>query len=300
MKKFLPIVGLVFLLVFSSNVSAQVTGLDAPSSYRPETLADIPHEFVYPTSPFYFLKEFKENTELLLSFRPEDRFKTLLRISRSRLAESDNGFATLRFEVARKSLDRYNLLLRELNNAYKTIANKDSFKVVMTNDLEGNVSMLSTLATRYPEKSSLKNIHPAKDNTREVIYENVPTSVRTITPLRLDNLKSFNYIFDIRNKIKFDGLHVPQSIWVPLFLGDRAPLIPNEKFGLEDYFEPYKNAENYLIIGNFTEDARQFARRIVESSIGANKTIYILEGGFVNYAMSTDFLMEGTLMETGR
>lgn len=281
-------------------MQAQVTGLDEPSTFKPETQASLPHEFVFSTSPYYFLKELRENVELLLSFRPEDRFKTLLRISRSRLAEADNGFASLRFESAKKSLDQYNLLIKDINRTYQKVSNKDSFKIVMTNDLEGNASMLTTLASRYPEKSSLKIIHPTKDNTRDVIYENVPTSVRTITPLKLDDIKSFNYIFDIRNKIKYNGLHVPGAIWVPLFLNDTPPLIPNDKFPLEDFFEPYKGAQNFLIIGNFTEDARQFARRVVESNIGKDKIIYILEGGFVNYAMSTDFPLEGSLMGTGR
>lgn len=288
MKKLLPIAlgTAIFLVLLIPNTYG--THLEGTTT----GVKQIPTVLILPNSPFYPLKLLKENIELLISFSDKDKFQTSMRHSRSRLSEAGDLLLNLNLKEADKIFQAYDRSIENASTFYAKTNDKDKLKIIMVSEVEKNVHLLEDNASRFPERESVRIIFRSKDITRAVIYDNIPGLIRFVTPITLDNLRQYSFVFDIRPKLKYDLLHIPGSILVPVF----SPTIPpvfNDKFPLDDFLTDYKNAESYLIVGNYTGDALDFAKKVKDSEIGKVKEIYILENGFVNYAMNTDYPMEG-------
>lgn len=290
MKKHLLAILLLasFSFIYSSSVQgSHLEDTDTQSKLDYSTL-------ILPNSPFYTLKIFKENFEFAVSFNNQSKFTILIGQSRSRLNEIHDSLLNLRLAEAKKLFQDYKKLLDRAANIYENSADRESFKILMTNEIDRNVNILTDLSLKFPERESVKQLYIAKDDTRGVIYRFVPGLVKIITPIALDSLKQYSFAFDIRPKLKYDQLRIPGSTHVLLYSGGVTPTI-DEKFPFDDFLKKYLTVKRFLIIGNFTGDALDFANKIKEREMGQDKEIYVLENGFVNYAMNTDYPKEGRL-----
>jgi hypothetical protein len=119
MKKILFLILFVFLLgivspkILAAETSSKTDPLDK-IEYSPRLL---------PTSPFYFLKQWKEKVELVLARTPEKKVAKRLEIANRRLAEL-KAVVGKKPELAQELADRYEEQLGKLEEEAQTLEEK--------------------------------------------------------------------------------------------------------------------------------------------------------------------------------
>ncbi len=119
MKRFwATVLVLVLFFTFGNLIAKAEETVSMPASPMPtSTAAAVPiyHPRLLPTSPFYFLKQLKENVELIFAFSPEKKLEKRLEFATRRLAEA-NAVAKKHPQLAQKFMDRYQKQLQKVED----------------------------------------------------------------------------------------------------------------------------------------------------------------------------------------
>lgn len=159
-KKILLVLFLSLSLIFSTNVHAQEatssTDLLEQINYEPDLL---------PTSPFYFLKTWKEKIEIAFARTPQEKIEKRIEFANRRLAEL-RALASENPDRVERLSQRYQEELNLIQNEVKNISEQERDRImehVAEVTLKHQEILLDNLE-KAPEKAQ-KGLENALDNS---------------------------------------------------------------------------------------------------------------------------------------
>lgn len=150
------------LIIFSLLLSTVVLAKDF----------ELPEAGITPDSPFYFIKSWKEQIQLFLTFNTEQKAKQYLHLAEVRLAEYQKMVEKGKTKIAEKTLNKYqNQLNRALEKA-EELKNMRKDVTDLSNKIEQTVSkhleFLQENLQKAPEQAK-KGIENAIENSQKQI-----------------------------------------------------------------------------------------------------------------------------------
>lgn len=251
---------------------------------KSDRVTKIPSSLILPTSPFYFVKGWLEWLELTVTMDLEKNASVHVRLSQDRLSEIDDALINLRFDDADRGFEAYKSHISQAHSALKKTG-KDYFNKELSKAIENNTDYIDRLKSRYPEKSSLLKTFTLQDQTYELLALAANSQIVIVSPLALNDLKKFQFVFDIRSENKFKGMHVPGAIFVPY--------LNNPKFPMDDFLTSYPKSSGFLVVGDNTSEVLIFAQRVINNPLGKDRKIYVLENGLMDYIKYTNLPLDG-------
>lgn len=251
---------------------------------KSDRVTKIPGSLILPTSPFYFIKGWLERLELTVAVDLEKKALVHVRISQARLSEIDDALINLRFDDADRGYEAYKNHITQAQNALRKTG-KVNFNKDISKAVENNTDYIDRLKSRFPERSTLLKTFTLQDQTHELLAVAASSQIVIVSPIALNDLKKFQFVFDIRSEDKFKGMHVPGAIFVP-YLDD-------PKFPMDDFLKNYPESSSFLVVGDNTSQVLIFAQRVINNPLGKDRKIYVLENGLMDYIKYTNLPLDG-------